>query len=363
MEKENFCVIKVIPVDESDLIRDGKSGQVYAIGVDWEFRDGSLDYIEDDYTPDWLTDLINECCPNNEEEDLEKSLYWIPDDEIEALKSEASFYAEEKLKAKKFIIFRQILDDDTETELPYSRLRLKDGSESKLTYGVFCSVQDESRCDWDDTFSVDDRVPDWLHKVLAKVCPNHVSGPEEPDLWIPEDEFNELKKLAYKYIEVDSDGNVIRDDQDIENSKIWIDLTDIRKFMSIDSRVNPATGKFDNEFWKKINPIQLETEEKTYEWFYELWFSQNCNLSLYRETGTENYYLCIEPPDDYKITENIKKRKVNVTGKTLEKVKLRGLAGLPVSPTFHLPVQELLDAREKYLKLLNWFEDWEDGVY
>jgi len=83
-----FCVIG----DPDPEIRDGKSGRIYSIAAEWSYIDGKINYIMD-WTPGWLDEIINSCCPNNDE-DVE-SVFWISDSEIDALKSKADFVAEE----------------------------------------------------------------------------------------------------------------------------------------------------------------------------------------------------------------------------------------------------------------------------
>ena len=93
-----FCVIKLkLPEDTLiDLVRNGESGALYGISTKWEFRNGKINYLDNNLPEDEadeLCELIDEACPTNESED--EVSYWISDNEIGNLKALASFYAEE----------------------------------------------------------------------------------------------------------------------------------------------------------------------------------------------------------------------------------------------------------------------------
>ena len=93
-----FCVIKLkLPEDTLiDSVRNSESGALYGISTKWEFRNGKINYLDNNLPEDEadeLCELIDKACPTNESED--EVSYWISDNEIGNLKALASFYAEE----------------------------------------------------------------------------------------------------------------------------------------------------------------------------------------------------------------------------------------------------------------------------
>lgn len=89
---KKFCVVKA-ELQEGPAYKDGFEGSRYWIGAEWDYTGNSLDFILD-FTPDWLYETIGNYCPNYQE--LRESLFWIRDNEIDALKAKADFVAEER---------------------------------------------------------------------------------------------------------------------------------------------------------------------------------------------------------------------------------------------------------------------------
>lgn len=88
---KKFCVVKA-ELQEGPAYKDGFKGSRYWIGAEWNYIGNSLDFIPE-FTPDWLYQTIGNYCPNYQE--LRESLFWIRDNEIDALKAKADFVAEE----------------------------------------------------------------------------------------------------------------------------------------------------------------------------------------------------------------------------------------------------------------------------
>lgn len=90
---KKFCVVKAEKeLQEGPAYKNGFGGSRYWIGAEWDYISNSLDFIPD-FTPDWLYQTIGNYCPNYQE--LRESLFWIRDNEIDALKAKADFVAEE----------------------------------------------------------------------------------------------------------------------------------------------------------------------------------------------------------------------------------------------------------------------------
>lgn len=88
---KKFCVVKA-ELQEGPAFEDGFKGSRYWIGAEWDYIGNSLDFVPA-FTPGWLYEIIGSCCPNRQE--LQDSLFWIRDNEIDALKAKADFVAEE----------------------------------------------------------------------------------------------------------------------------------------------------------------------------------------------------------------------------------------------------------------------------
>jgi hypothetical protein len=90
---KKFCVVKAeAELQEGPAFEDGFKGSRYWIGAEWDYIGNSLDFVPA-FTPGWLYEIIGSCCPNRQE--LQDSLFWIRDNEIDALKAKADFVAEE----------------------------------------------------------------------------------------------------------------------------------------------------------------------------------------------------------------------------------------------------------------------------
>lgn len=88
---KKFCVVKA-ELQEGPTFTDGFKGSRYWIGSEWDYIGNFLNFIPD-FTPGWLYETISNYCPNYQE--IQDSLFWIRDNEIDALKAKADFVAEE----------------------------------------------------------------------------------------------------------------------------------------------------------------------------------------------------------------------------------------------------------------------------
>jgi hypothetical protein len=250
---------------------------------------------------------------------------------------------------KKFSIFK--ISPDEENEYCYDCF--KRDSSGKLVYGVYCDIQVDSRIDvWDDNYSMDDTIPEWLDKLVNKICPSNEQGSEEPEFWMPENELEKLEKLANKVYYV-ADNKLVN--SDYGRKKIWFDVTRLYKLKCADYRFKPGTTESNPDFHKQ-NEARDEIIQKTRDAAENLVMNYDCKLSLYKEPSTEKRYLCIDVPEDNYDSIPDKASAVDVSGINLERVKLIDL--FYTYDCEGMYQQKALEARNEYLKRLNWLDEF-----
>lgn len=212
-----------------------------------------------------------------------------------------------------------------------------------------------------------DNIPEWLSKKVSKLCPNSEEYDDEDDetFWIPETEIENLKKEAtLGYFELDDGVNDPMKDFIKIPKKYWYDVTNIHDAQ------NKWSYDDDLEKRRKYNRELRDRFNKVYNQLWEVYTDRReelgiTSITLYREPSTEGRYICIEStkPDFllyFKITYFNKIEESEISGKTLEKVKLGDTFVLYNDTEMDISDDDsvLVSKRNEYLNELHWMDEF-----
>lgn len=213
-----------------------------------------------------------------------------------------------------------------------------------------------------------DNIPEWLSDKVSKLCPNSEEYDDEDDetFWIPESEIENLKKAAtLGYFELADGVNEHGNDFIKIPKKYWYDVTNIHDAQ------NKWSDDLDLDKRRSYNRKLRDRFNKVYNQLWEVYTVRReelgiTSITLYREPSTEGRYICIEStkPDFllyFKITYFNKIEESEISGKTLEEVKLCDTFVL-YADDIDIDISDddsvLVSKRNEYLNELRWMDEF-----